>query len=377
MTRGNGTVVHVETGPRLYGGALQAVYLMRGLRARGWSNVLVCSRGSAIAKEAEDCADPIRAIPVSGDLDLRLYGRLRAIFRETRPSLVHLHSRRGADLLGGLAARGHRLPVVLSRRVDNPEARWWASRKYRLYDAVVTISRGIRDVLVAEGVPESLIRCVPSAVDTVRFRPGGDRVWLESEFGLGPGDLAVGTIAQFIPRKGHRHLLDAVPSVLDRVPNARFLLFGRGPLEPRVADRIERDGLAGVVRVAGFRDDLERVIPALDLVVHPAEMEGLGVALLQAAACAVPIVATPVGGIPEIVRDGLNGRLVEPGRTGALAAAIAELLESRERAGTMGRAGRDLVERSFSIDAMVEGNLAVYREVLARRRATIAGGDFP
>jgi glycosyltransferase involved in cell wall biosynthesis len=126
------------------------------------------------------------------------------------------------------------------------------------------------------------------------------------------------------------------------------------------------------VRLAGFREDLPGVLPCLDLVVHPATMEGLGVSLLQAASAGVPIVASNAGGMPEAVRDGLNGLLVPPGDVAALGAAVGRLLRQPALAKRMGRAGRVLMRSEFSIDVMVEGNLTVYRELLTERGQALA-----
>ncbi|MBN4841714.1 glycosyltransferase, partial [Citrobacter braakii] len=125
-----------------------------GLRAAGVDSVLACPPGSAIAGAATAHAR-VHELPMGGDLDLGLVGRLRRLIRAERPDLVHLHSRRGSDVLGALAARLEGVPVVLSRRVDNPESRAWVVLKYRLHDRIVTISEGIRTVLRAEGVPEA------------------------------------------------------------------------------------------------------------------------------------------------------------------------------------------------------------------------------
>ena len=361
-------VLHVEAGMHLYGGALQVVFLMRGLAQRGIEVVLACPTGSAIAQAVREAGLEVHEITMRGDADLGLVGRLRRLMRELQPDVLHLHSRRGCDTWGAIAGRLHGLPVVLSRRVDNPESRWWAAVKYRLPDRVVTISQGIREVLRGEGVPEAKLVCVPSAVDTHQYRPGrGDLAWFRQEFGLGEEALTIGMAAQFIERKGHATLLDALPAVFARHPQARVLLFGQGPLVPSVRTRIEGDrALAERVQLVGFRRDLDRVLPCLDVLAHPAHMEGLGVALLQAAACGVPIVGGRAGGIPEIVRPGLNGELIEPGDAVGLAAALNQLLDSAELRARMGAAGRDWVERHFSIDAMVEGNLAVYRSLLGQ-----------
>jgi glycosyltransferase involved in cell wall biosynthesis len=120
----------------------------------------------------------------------------------------------------------------------------------------------------------------------------------------------------------------------------------------------------GHVLFAGFRPDLAAILPCLELVVHPAWREGLGVSLMEAAAAGVPLVAAEAGGVPEIVRDTLNGLLVPPRDPNALAQAVLTLLAEPQRARRMGRAGQALVEREFSVDTMVDGNLAVYRALL-------------
>lgn len=357
-------ILHVETGNKLFGGPLQVYYLLRGLHQQGQQNILVCSAGSAIGDAAREVTANIYAVPMAGDLDIPFVWRLRRIIRKESPDLIHLHSRRGADLLGGIAGRLENVPVILSRRVDNPEPRWWVAVKYRLYDQVVTISEGIRDVLLKEGVPAEKVTCVPSAVDIRQYRPACDRGWFEQAVGVESGQPVVGVIAQLIPRKGHRYLLEAIPDLVRQIPEVQFLFFGTGELETELQTEIEQRGLRGTVRLAGFRDDLPRVLPCLDTVVHPALMEGLGVSLLQAAACGVPIVASAVGGIPEIVQDKVNGYLVPPRQPEALGRALLSLLENQSRAREMGKAGRAIVEQGFSIEAMVKGNMELYAAVI-------------
>lgn len=366
------TILHVEAGRNLYGGALQVTYLLQGLAPYGLRNVLVCPPGAAIARHAQGIAE-VYEVPLAGDADVGFISRLQRVIRNVKPDIVHLHSRRGADLWGGLAARRAGVPVVLSRRVDNPEPAWWARYKYRLYDRVITISQGIRAVLLHAGVDATRVVCVPSAVDTQRFQPQADHAWFAQEFGLTPGQPVVAMIAQLIPRKGHRYLLAALPQILQAVPQARFLIFGQGPLEDELRHAIAAAGLEEVVRWCGFREDLARILPCLNLVVHPAEMEGLGVSLLQAAACGIPIVASAVGGIPEVVRHEQNGLLVAAGDVPALAADIRHLLLHPDVAATFGKSGRALVEREFSLAAMVAGNLRVYQEILGLKEIAPPG----
>lgn len=352
----------------LYGGAQQVLYLLEGLRGRGCDSLLVCPPGSAIARAARAAGLPVTELPLRGDADLGFVARLYRLLRRQRPDLVHLHSRRGADVLGGIAARLARTPCVLSRRVDNPESAAWARLKYRLYDRVITISAGIRHVLLEAGVAPEHVACVPSAVDPTPYAHACERGWFSAEFGLPPAARALGVIAQLIPRKGHRQLLAALPPLLQRCPELHVLFFGQGPLYEELAARIAVPPYRDRVRLAGFRADLPRLLPCLYGVVHPAEREGLGVSLLQAAAAGVPIVASRAGGIPEAVRDGVNGLLVPPGDPAALTQALGRLLDDPDLAAGLGRAGRRLVQEEFSLDRMVEGNRRIYTAVLDDRR---------
>jgi glycosyltransferase involved in cell wall biosynthesis len=364
-------ILHVETGRHLYGGALQVQYLMQGLAALGHDNVLLCDARSPLAQAAEAVAR-VYACTIRGDLDLPLIGRLWRVLRRERPDLLHLHSRRGADVMGGLAGRVAGVPVLLSRRVDNPEPRALAPLKYALFDHVIAISRGIVAALEADGVAPERISCVPSAVDTDVYRPQRDRAWFAHEFGIAPDEPVIGMVAQLIPRKGHRHLQAALPALWARHPQAQVLLLGRGPLEAKLRDDIAARAWQGRVRLLGFRHDLPRLLPCLDVLAHPADTEGLGVSLLQAAACGVPIVASAVGGIPEVVRD--NGFLVPPGDAAALAQALARVLDDPAAATRMGERGRWWVQQQFSVPAMVAGNVAVYRRLLGGAAAVARPG---
>ncbi|MGD2123165.1 MAG: glycosyltransferase family 4 protein, partial [Gemmatimonadota bacterium] len=187
---------------------------------------------------------------------------------------------------------------------------------------------------------------------------------LLEEFGLEADALVIGMAAQFIPRKGHDVLLRAIPNVLKDQPESRFILFGRGPGRQEVLDRVRDAGLEDIVRLPGFRSDLPSLLPCLDLLVHPATMEGLGIILLQAGASGLPVVASAAGGIPEAVVHEETGLLVPPGDADALSSAVSSLLADEARRKDMGKAGQRRVREVFSVDRMVTGNLGVYQELL-------------
>lgn len=365
-------VLHVEAGRHLYGGARQVLYLAEGLSQRGIDCVVVCPTGSEIALRLPHMGIPVHPVAMGGDLDFAIIGRLRQLIEEIQPDIIHLHSRRGADWFGGLAARRFaHIPVVLSRRVDNQEAPWLVNYKYRLFDRVVAISTAISEVLAKAGVPREKLRVVHSAVKTSTWEGRWDRLAFAKTFfnddTHSDRDVkevpVIGMVAQLIKRKGHRFVLEALTAIREHHPQVKLVFFGRGPEDSRLKLQAERLGVNDAVVFAGFRKDINHWLGCLDVFVHPPLTEGLGVAVLQAAAASLPIVASRVGGVTEIIEDKVNGLLIDPESPEQISSGVLELLNDRERALRMGEAAHQKVVDQFSVDAMVEGNLGVYKEL--------------
>ncbi len=357
-------VLHLESGRHLYGGAVQVAELIGGLHSAGVSSLLVCPSGSSLAGTVTDAE--VVTLRMSGDLDIRLPRRLARQLRAWRPDLIHVHSRRGADLYGGIAARRERLPAVLTRRVESHEPASWQRFKYRPYQALIAISARIAEALTQAGIEPARVHTVPSGVDTTKFRPQRDAgARLRREFGLPAAAPVVAMIAQLIPRKGHAALLDALSVVVGPQPDLHVVLFGQGPEEPLLRREVQRRGLEGRVRFAGFRADMPQLLPGIDVVVHPAFREGMGVALLEAMSAGVAVIASSEGGISEVIEDGVHGRLIRPGESATLADALIGLLADAPARRAMGVAARRHVQQRFSSTRMVEGNLDVYRGLLA------------
>lgn len=355
-------VLHLETGRHVYGGARQALLLARGLQGRGVSTTLACTAGGALAAEAVRAGVAVRALPMHGDLDWPFVARFARVLRELAPDIVHVHSRRGADWLGGRAVRRVGVPAVLSRRVDRAEGRIGAL-KYRPYARVVAISGAIRAQLLAAGVPAAKLIVIRSAIDAALTEPAWSRARLVRELGLDVAHTLVGCIAQLIPRKGHEVLFAAWREVAAACPGARLLLFGQGPLERQLRCAARSAGIAGSIAFAGFRADLPDFLGRLDLVVHPALEEGLGLAVLEAQAAGVPVVAFRAGGVPELVADGRTGYLVRTGDAPALAIALTELIQNEPRRQAFGEAAWERVAREHRVTDMVQAHLTLYRNL--------------
>ena len=258
------------------------------------------------------------------------------------------------------------MPALLSRRVDNPES-WLALKlKYPLYGHVVAISEAIRQVLIARGVAAGKITTVHDAINPEGYQHPSTRADFASEFGVQADGLILGVVAQLIRRKGHQFLFEAFARIAERHPAAQLVVFGQGPLEQELKALANLLGIAHRLHFAGFRDDLPRWLGCLDLLTHPALIEGMGVSLLQASAAGVAIVASRTGGIPEAVADGLTGLLVSPGDSAALATALDQLLTDHAMRRRLGAAGPAYIETYFTAQQMAMRNREVYRQLTGR-----------
>ncbi|NIA27182.1 MAG: glycosyltransferase [Desulfobulbaceae bacterium] len=357
-------ILHVETGRHLYGGPQQVIYLVSALRERGHDCTLVCPPESGIDATARSAGIPVRSLFCAGDLDLPFAYRLVQYLQTSKPDLVHCHSRRGADMLGGLAASITDVPAVVSRRVDNTEMRLLAALRYRPFRKIIAISEAIAAVLRDRDIDVDRIEVIRSAVDTEQFATSADCAAYRADFGLPEDAVVIAAAGQLIPRKGHRYLLQAIAELQHSHPNLRTIIFGEGYLNNQLRTQAASLGLGEVVQFAGFRDDLDSYMACVDIFVHPALAEGLGVVTLKAAAAGVPVVGFKAGGLVEAVVDGQTGILVPPENVEELRDAIAALLNDANLRQKMGAAGRERMQNEFSIDTMVDMHIALYESVL-------------
>jgi glycosyltransferase involved in cell wall biosynthesis len=306
----------------------------------------------------------------AGDLDLPFAYRLTQFIRDERPDLVHCHSRRGADILGGAAANFADVPAVVSRRVDNAELRLLAGLRYRPFRKVIAISEAIAAVLRDHGIDAGRIEVIRSAVDADAFRQAPDCGPIREELGIPRDAFTIAAAGQLIPRKGHSFLLQAASALRLTHPGFRLVIFGEGYLGNQLRAQAASLDLGDVVQFAGYRDDLDRFIGCFDLFVHPSSAEGLGVAALKAAAAGLAVVGCDAGGMRESVADGKTGILVEPENADALRAAIARLMDDDALRSTMGAAGRERMQNEFSIATMADRHIALYESLLASKEQT-------
>ncbi len=357
-------ILHVETGRHLYGGPQQVLYLMSALKARGHDGTLVCPPGSGIDAAARQAGLRVRNLFCAGDIDLPFAYRLTNFIKEMQPDIVHCHSRRGADVLGGLAASFADVPAVVSRRVDNTEMKLTAALRYRPFKKIIAISEAVADVLVDRGVEQDRIVVIRDAVAVDDFEYPTDCTAFRKEFHIPESSLVIAAAGQLIERKGHRFLLDAVARLRKKHTAFRVIIFGEGPLETELREQALTLGLGDHVQFAGFHDNLDALFGCFDLFVHPALAEGLGVVTLKAAAAGVPVIGFRAGGLGEAIAHEQTGLLVSPEDVDGLTAAIEVLLTDADARARFGKAGRARMRAEFSVDTMADRHVALYESIL-------------
>ncbi len=375
-------VLHVHTLPVVSGSGINTFLSMRGLDPARWEASLACAPGGRLedlVRESGMAFVPVPDLvqPVDPLRDLRAALALRRVIRSGGYDLVHTHNskagfvgRLGAHWAGtakvvhtvhGFAFHDQEPPArrALFRFLERRAARWC--------DHMIFISRPLQDWAGRERIVcpggQSVIY---SGIEPERFAPAGpdERAALRDRWGL-PRDAPVaGIVSKLWEGKGHDTLLGALAGLRRRLPGARLLVVGEGELRPRLEALATELGVREAVVFTGFLQDVRPAVGAMDVSVLPSLFEGMGRVLLEAMAMGLPVVASRVGGIPDVVDDGVTGLLVPPGDGPALTRALETMLTDGALAARMGAAGRARVDERFGARAMAASIEKVYLDLL-------------
>lgn len=357
--------LHIDTARTWRGGQNQVLVTVMGLRAIGHRTLLVAHPDGELRQRAAEGLDVIALAPRL-EMDLGAAWRLARLIRQVRPDIVHAHDPHGvamAALALSMSTQPVKPPLVASRRVDfhmrgNTLSRW----KYRQVDCFICASEAIRRMVVEDGIPAERTVTVHEGIDLARVR-AAPPARPHEDFWLPHDAPIVGNVAALVPHKGQRYLIEAAATVVQRVPDARFVIAGEGELRAALERQIKERHLEKHVLLAGFRPDVLSLHKSFDIFVLSSTTEGLGTSLLDAMACAKPIVATRAGGIPEVVEDGVTGLLVPPKDADALARALVTLLKDADLRQKLGAAGLARVRDRYTAERMVQDTLRVYQRV--------------
>lgn len=327
---------------------------------------------SAIAADIQAADIPVIDLEMRRKVDLRAPYRLLGFLRQRDIHILHTHLFH-ANLLGAIVGTLTRTPIIIATRhsmeIGGVHREWMNRLVTSLRDAVVTVSPQVHKVEVdrAHASPTK-IADIPGGVEVRAYRVDPNHVdELKRSWDLETGDPVVGTVGRLVDPKGHGHLLDALAKVRSQIAGVKALLVGDGTLRTEMERRAEALGLSDTVIFTGIRRDVPEVLALLDVFVLPSLWEGLPIALLEAMAAGLPVVATRVGGVPEVVVEGETGLLVPPRDPEALAQAILTLLRDPDLRQAMGQAGRERVREHFSVDQMVKKTESLYQRLLAEK----------
>jgi glycosyltransferase involved in cell wall biosynthesis len=380
-------VVRIIARLNIGGPAIHATLLTARLDPARFSTTLVtgtedAAEGNYLALHGREAA--VELIPDLGReirplRDVRTLASLMRVIRRVRPHVVHTHTAK-AGAVGRLAAVLCGVPVVVHTFHGHVLRGYFSPAKTAVYraierglawrtDRLLTVTDRVRDELLALGVGRpGQYTTVPLGFDLAPLvQAAGRRGELRAELDLGTAPL-VGIVARLVPIKAHEVFLDAAVRIRASLPEARFLVVGDGECRSALEARVDALGLRDAVRFLGWRADLDRLYADLDVVVLTSRNEGSPVALIEAMAAGVPVVATAVGGVPDVVAHDVSGLLAPMDDAAAVADHTVALLRDRERAAAMGRAGRTRVVATYSADRLVDDIETLYTQLLGRRR---------
>lgn len=389
MSRGDGRVRVLRVISRLNvgGPAIHATLLSARLDAARYESLLATGRedrseGNYLAL-AGQTLDSLVLVPAlrreirwAGELEA--LKQLVALVRRFRPDIVHTHTAK-AGTLGRLAARWCGVPTIVHTYHGHVLRGYFGPAKTRMYVAIERwlARRTTRLLAVSERIKEEILDLgigrperfdvVPLGLDLAPFLDA--EAWrgeLRHELGYAERDVLVGIVARLVPIKAHEIFLRAAVALSRRVPGSRFVIVGDGERRADLETLAQRLGLGDRVRFLGWRPDLPRVYVDLDVVVLASRNEGSPVSLIEAMAAARPVVATRVGGVPDIVEHGREGLLVPSDDAEALARAIEAVVTAADRGRKMGEAGRTRVYPAFTAQRLVADIDRLYTGLLAR-----------
>jgi glycosyltransferase involved in cell wall biosynthesis len=319
---------------------------------------------------------PVHLLKARSRFDPFALRRLVALLRAGEYDIVHSHLFR-ADIFGSLAVAqlGERAPLLVSTRHNddrfflNPFVGIVHYMISSRQDLIIAISDHIARFTVSRGVrhPARVRRVYHGIEPTLTRALEQDGLRIRAELGIPEDDFLVGNVGRLAPQKGQRHLIAAMPLLLERVPRAHAVIAGSGDLEDYLRDLALEVGVADRVHVLGPRRDVPALMHAIDVFAMPSIWEGFGLVLLEAMAAGRPIVASRVATIPEVVVDGETGLLVPPGDPVVLAEALGTLAKDRSQALRLGEGGRERVRAQFSLEKMVGDTELLYRELVEER----------
>lgn len=311
-------------------------------------------------------------IPMSNRFDVMALWELTRLLRQERVDFLCVHGYK-STVMGWWVGKRSGIPVIAFSRGYTGENKkvafyeWLERRAIKRVDGIIFVSEGQRKRLEKFGIKGRRNWVVHNAISVNSIGPTDRGKEIFKDFGIPGDEKVVVSAGRLSPEKGHRFLVEAIGMLQESIKNTRFVFCGDGPCRQDLENQSKNLGISDICHFVGFRRDLKEIFQAMDLMVLPSLTEGLPNVVLEAFACSKPVVATRVGGVPEIVEDGVNGVLVLPERPDLLAEAIKDYLADPEKSRMMGEAGYHKVRKDFTLEAQTEKLERIYEGVLVER----------
>jgi L-malate glycosyltransferase len=356
---------HVDTGMVLRGGQRQLLLLAHGLRSRDHSQLIVCPEESELYRRATSDGFETLGLPQNDFRHIQGIKGLHRRLQEDDLKLLHAHDGVG-HTVAWLASLGTQVRRVATRRVTYlPKRRLDYRLKYKYTcHAVIAVSQFIGGILEDTGVPPAMINVIPDGIEIPQRLPdAATRNAIRAKWRAGESEFVVGHLGGYSREKGQDLAIKAMELLAGRLPKAKLVLGGTISAEDLAPSPLAAAVPGEQVLLAGYQENLFEFFSGLDVYIMPSRSEGLGSAALLAMAHGLPVIATKVGGLPEIVEEGITGWLVEPESPRALADAIASAVSDPARLKELGDGARRCA-KDYSAEIMVERTEALYRRLI-------------
>jgi glycosyltransferase involved in cell wall biosynthesis len=382
-------VLHIHTLPIVSGSGINTYLSMRGMDKGLYEVELGCAPGGRLAHLVEENHMTVRPFknlvqPVHPVKDILTLMDLTIFLKRNPYHIVHTHNSK-AGFLGRLAAKLAHVPVIIHTvhgfAFHDQESSWRRLLFRNLErlashwcDRMIFISQPLVDWAIRERiVSKAKMIKIYSGIELERFQPVTTDVKnkIRRKWKIKQESAVIGIVSKLWEGKGHAVLLEGFKALKKEMDHAFLVIVGEGYLYDRLRKMVIGDGLFDSVLFTGFQMDVSAIIATFDVAVLPSFFEGMGRVLLEAMSMEKPVVASRVGGIPDLVEHGVNGLLVSPGNVKELADALRRILNDRDLALRMGKEGRKRVQEQFGAGAMVESIEKVYREVLTEKGITV------
>jgi len=367
-------ILYVIDGIEFGGGERVFAQLLNGLPEDRFEPYLASAPNDAFLKNIKSKNLVFYPVDFSNRFNPLPLMRLYRIVKSQRIDIVHSQGAR-ADFFARIAAKLAKVPIMISTVAMPVEGYNVGYLKRFLYqtfdrfserfvDYFLVVSSVLKENMIeVHGIPPDKIIKIYNGIETDYYKPVGNeemRYKIRREFAVNDSDILIASLGRLVWQKGFEYFLHAIPEILREIPDARFILVGDGPLRPELERLAVELGEGDKIIFAGYRSDVRDVLAALDIVVIPSVLEGFPMITLEAMAMAKPIVAAKIDGITEQITDGINGILIPPKDSSAIAQAIIRLINDRESGKKLGLAARKRVEQEFSVEKMVAEIEKVY-----------------